>query len=123
MPGGEGRDEPEELREYIVMKVPHLAGAVNRIPTGCDTEMEELDELAKSVPLPEHATTFDQLIPRVICQKFRQNIPVTTHMITATFDPDANMEYLAKSISPDQLFKFSFNEFTYKIMSALTAQV
>ena len=37
--------------------------------------------------------------------------------------PAVNQEYLAKSISPDQIFLFTFNEFTFNIMSALTAQV
>ena len=73
--------------------------------------------------MPEHATTFDQLIPRYVCQQYRQNMPVTTNQIMATFDPETNTEYLAKAISPDKLFRFTFNEFTYKVMGALTAQV
>ena len=86
-------------------------------------EMKELREIAKSVPMPTNAATMDQLIPRVICQKFRGNRPVDTGMLLATFDPAKNMEYLAKNIRPDQLFRFTFNEFTFNIMSALTAQV
>lgn len=123
LPGGEGRDEPHELREYIVLKCPHLERAVQRVPAeGSPDEMEELDLIAKSVPLPESACMHDQLIPRVICQYFRQNRPVTAHMISACFDPAANMEYRATAISPDQLFRFTFNEMTFSIMNVLCAQ-
>ena len=41
--------------------------------------MKELSDLAKSVPRPEHAATFDQLVPRVICQQFRSNVTVRDH--------------------------------------------
>lgn len=72
-----------ELREWIVLRKPGLKIAVSRVPqdvggTGAgwrndrgSTEMEELRQLALQVPVPEHATRLDQLIPRVICQKFR----------------------------------------------------
>eukprot|EP01048_Picozoa_sp_COSAG05_P008929 COSAG05_NODE_705_length_7850_cov_2.428719_4_plen_136_part_00 len=115
------------LRTFIIEKAPNLEAAVNRVPASNEKfdpgEMKELYDIAQSVPMPEHAATMDQLIPRVICQKFRQNKPVDVKMIEATFDPAVNMEFLARSISPDQLFRFTFNEFTFKIMSALTAQV
>jgi len=115
------------LRNFIIEKAPNLEAAVNRVPASNEKfdpdEMKELYDIAQSVPMPEHAATMDQLIPRVICQKFRQNKPVDVKMIEATFDPAVNMEFLAQSISPDQLFRFTFNEFTFKIMSALTAQV
>ncbi len=72
-----------ELREWIVLRKPGLRIAVSRVPpdvarAGTDwrndrgsTEMEELRQLALQVPAPEHVTRLDQLIPRVICQKFR----------------------------------------------------
>lgn len=72
-----------ELREWIVLRKPSLKTAVSRVPqdlggAGPDwrndrgsTEMEELRQLALQVRSPEHATKLDQLIPRVICQKFR----------------------------------------------------
>jgi hypothetical protein len=65
----------DELRAYIVLKCPRLKTAVSRVPAGKD-EMDGLGDLASFVPRPKSATTFDQLIPRVICQKFRNNTPV-----------------------------------------------
>lgn len=67
----------EELRDFIVKRSPNLTKAVSRVPTDDpDSEMEELRDIAKSVPQPRHVTHFDQLIPRVVCQKFRNNEPV-----------------------------------------------
>jgi hypothetical protein len=44
-------------------------------------------------------------------------------MISATFDPEANKDYMSKALSPDQITKFTINEALFKIMSVLTAQV
>ena len=124
-----------ELRKWIVLRKPALRIAVSRVPTdvegaGADwrndhgsTEMEELRQLALQVPTPEHVARLDRLVPRVICQKFRANIPVTTGMLLACFDVDANQKFLAKAIQPDKLLWFMISEFAYNVMRGLTAQV
>lgn len=138
-----------ELREWIVRRKPALKIAVSRVPQDLvpsqetygggvsmmrsqdvgrlndrgSTEMEELRQLAAQVPMPEHVTRLDQLIPRVVCQKFRANIPVTTEMLFACFDVETNQMHLAKVVQPDKLLRFMVNELTFKVMGALTAQV
>ena len=98
--------------------------AVSRVPdSDAALEAEELADLVVSVPRPETVTTFDQLIPRVVCQMFRNNIPVTVTMMMACFDPEDNKNFMAKALSPDQMTKFTFNEATFKIMSILTKRV
>ena len=65
------------LRKFIIVRCPNLTKAVSRVPTDDPVnEMLELGEIAKSVPQPRHVTNYDQLIPRVVCQKFRNNEPV-----------------------------------------------
>ena len=69
--------DAEALRDFIVSRSPNLTKAVSRVPTDdAEVEMQELQDIAKSVPQPRHVTTYDQLIPRVVCQKFRNNEPV-----------------------------------------------
>lgn len=65
------------LRDFIVSRSPNLTKAVSRVPNDdAEVEMQELQDIAKSVPQPRHVTAYDQLIPRVVCQKFRNNEPV-----------------------------------------------
>ena len=73
----------------------------------------------------EHVTTMGQqdLIPRVMCQKFRANRPMTEEMLFACVDPETNSKYLANAVKANKLFWFFWEEFTYKLMSTLTAQV
>lgn len=67
----------EQLRNFIEERQPNLTKAVSRVPVGDKDEMLELGDIAKSVPMPESVCIYDQLIPRVVCQKFRNNEPVT----------------------------------------------
>lgn len=114
----------EQLRKTISERVPDLALAVGRIPTDdALTEMRELRHLAKFVPMPEHVSADDHLIPRVICQKFRMNVPVTCLMLMACFDPEANQEIVSKTLRPDQLVQFVFNEFATRATFILTLQL
>jgi hypothetical protein len=67
---------PEQLRAFICERCPNLTKAVSRVPVDDKEEMLELGDIAKSVPMPATVTNYDQLIPRVVCQKFRNNEPV-----------------------------------------------
>jgi hypothetical protein len=69
-----------------------------RPAAGSLQEWAELAELAKAVPQPKDVMAFDQLTPRVICQQFRANTPVTTGLLFACFDPDAKMLFKAKAL-------------------------
>jgi hypothetical protein len=44
-------------------------------------------------------------------------------MLLACFDVDTNQKYLAKVVQPDKLLQFVINEFAFKVMGMLTAQV
>lgn len=69
--------DADALRNFIIERAPNLTKAVSRVPTDdAENELQELGDIAKSVPQPRHVTCFDQLIPRVVCQKFRNNEPV-----------------------------------------------
>jgi len=69
--------DAESLRKFIITRSPNLTKAVDRVPKDDATiEMEELKDIAKSVPQPNTVTNYDQLVPRVVCQKFRNNEPV-----------------------------------------------
>ena len=118
------RYTPEEIREYIIKRKPFLASAVMKVSSD-DPELEkkELAELLMAVPRPEHVAVVDGLVPRVVCQQFRSNIPVSTKMIMACFDPDENQTFRATTLAPNQIFAFTFNEFAYKLVSILTKQV
>ena len=48
---------------------------------------------------------------------------MTTQMICACFDPIENRNFRATTLHPGQIFAFTFNEFTYKVISILTKQV
>eukprot|EP01052_Picozoa_sp_SAG31_P050881 SAG31_NODE_11822_length_995_cov_1.097098_1_plen_204_part_00 len=124
----------QELRDFIVLYCPRLKTAVSRVPIAVGAthakasfsegmEKSELLDIASCVPRPKDATKFDHLIPRVICQRFRDNIPVSAQMIFACYDPDANKEFKANTLTPEQLSKFTFNETVYRVISILTAQV
>ena len=92
------------------------------MPKG-EEESEELADIATFVPRPEKVTSFDPLVPLVVCQKFRDNTPVSSYMLSATFDPDANMSYKSKVLTPDEISKFTINEAFFKITSILTKQI
>ena len=118
------RYTPEEIREYIIKRKPFLASAVMKVsPDDPELEKKELAELLMAVPRPEHVAVVDGLVPRVVCQQFRSNIPVSTKMIMACFDPDENQTFRATTLAPNQIFAFTFNEFAYKLVSILTKQV
>ena len=113
-----------ELRHWLMERQPLLKIAIERIPIDdAALEKKELDYLVKTVPRPENAAVFDSLTPRVICQQFRYNTPVTTQMLMSCFDPDMNQKFRATSLTPNQIFAFTFNEFTYKVLAILTKQV
>eukprot|EP01052_Picozoa_sp_SAG31_P000523 SAG31_NODE_15_length_37942_cov_32.078297_28_plen_645_part_00 len=123
-----------ELRKYIVLKCPRMEKAVNRVPKPtqksekrnewtAELEMQELQDLASFVPRPENITRFDQLVPRVICQQFRNNVPLSVQMLAACYDPEANKTFMARTLTPEQLSKFTFNETLFRLTSILTAQV
>eukprot|EP01046_Picozoa_sp_COSAG06_P042334 COSAG06_NODE_5380_length_3513_cov_14.915934_2_plen_69_part_00 len=44
--------------------------------------------------MPPTVTYFDKLIPQVICQKFRNNVPVSTEMLRAAFDPEIRKDFM-----------------------------
>ena len=121
---------PEELRQFINQRAPNLARTLAHCPTnGGDDEVQELSEIVKSVPCPHFATTADeffvtqQFLPRVLCQEFRCNVPLTTEMLMACFDPLSNMEYMKEVVSPPFIFGFVWNEFFNTFISLLTKQV
>ena len=94
-----------------------------------EEELEELREMAKAVPQPPMATTVDQffitqqVLPRMLCQQFRCNAPVTCRMLMACFDPDASNEYMNVVLSPVFLPFFVVNEVAHTIIAILTKQV
>eukprot|EP01046_Picozoa_sp_COSAG06_P113808 COSAG06_NODE_60572_length_270_cov_0.900585_1_plen_49_part_01 len=48
---------------------------------------------------------------------------MTEEMLFACVDPETNSKYLANAVKANKLFWFFWEEFTYKLMSTLTAQV
>ena len=48
---------------------------------------------------------------------------VTAKMLQACYDPQEMDSFMANSLTPDELSKFTFNEFTYRVMSILTKQI
>ena len=118
----------QELREFIVMKCPGLKVAVARVPETGDTpndmgltEEDELKEIFKFVPMPEQATHFNTLAARFVCQQFRGNHPVSTALLFACFDPEANKTFMAINMQPNNLLAFLFGEFTFTFMEAACA--
>ena len=69
--------------------------------------------------MPEKATIFDMVLPRVVCQKFRANEPVTITMLEACYDPYQNMKFYADHLRLHQMLSFVFLEFTYIAMGLL----
>ena len=69
-----------------LLQSPPPITPIDRLRAALDTSPEDLIIPAtarsqdlqqfQSVPQPKHVTNYDQLIPRVVCQKFRQNEPV-----------------------------------------------
>lgn len=119
-----------ELREFIVEQCPRLKKAVDRVPVGNvqrlqEEEERELGDLASFVPRPEHVTWFDMIIPRVLCNKFRNMCvePISAHMISATFDPDAHRDFMVKTLTPEEMTKFTTSEVIYKATNILTLQI
>eukprot|EP01050_Picozoa_sp_SAG11_P004220 SAG11_NODE_263_length_11526_cov_23.830314_4_plen_1064_part_00 len=125
-----------ELRRFVVGKTPCLSRAVDRVPqTGGPDEIEELQLIAEAVPQPEHVTKGSQryfsslpnvdawLIPRVVCQKFRNRSPITTHMLMACYDPQEMNNFIAEKLTSDEMTKFTFNELTHTFMTVLTRQI
>jgi len=72
-----------------VSRVPKGApGVAAKVPgmVSVEEETEELADIATFVPRPEKATTFDPLVPLVVCQKFRDNTPVRPSSNTCPAD-------------------------------------
>jgi len=113
-----------ELRAWIVEEAPRMKKAVERVPAGVN-EAKELADLASFVPRPERVTWFDNVIPRVLCNKFRNMSvePLSAHMISAAFDPDTHREYMAKTLTPEEMTKFTTSELIYKATNILTLQI
>ena len=44
-------------------------------------------------------------------------------MLFACFDPEDNKNFKVEKLTPNQIFAFTFNEWSYKIVSILTKQV
>ena len=119
-----------ELRDFIVEECPRLKKAVERVPVGnlerlVAQEEEELADIASFVPRPEYVTSFDNLIPRVLCNKFRNMSaePISAHMISACFDPEAHKEFMVKTLTPEEMTKFTTSELIYKATNILTLQI
>ena len=114
-----------ELREFIVKECPRMKKAVARVPAGGKGEEEELADLASFVPRPKEVTWFDQVIPRVLCNKFRNMSvePLSAKMISAAFDPEMHKEYMAKTLTPEEMTKFTTSELIYKATNILTLQI
>ena len=74
-------------------------------------------------PMPDTVTYFDKVIPQVICQKFRNNVPVSTDMLQATFDPEQRKDFMSKFMTPAEITKFLRSETIYKVTSLLTKQI
>ena len=124
-----------EMREYIVERCPRLTKAVFRVPVESSptgdpqetAEMIELQDIASFVPRAVTVTTYDKsgIVPRVLCQKFRDmdTTPISCAMISACFDPEYNKDFMVKTLTPDELSKFTANEFIYKVTNILTLQI
>ena len=114
-----------ELRDFIILKCPKLTRAVERVPVGDAMEMAELNDLATSgaCPMPQTVTYFDKVIPQVICQKFRNNVPVSTEMLQAAFDPEKRKDFMSKFMTPAEITLFLRNETIFKVTSLLTKQI
>jgi Ca2+-binding EF-hand superfamily protein len=118
----------QELRAFIVMKSPGLETAVARVPSTGDakndmglSEMEELQQIFRYVPMPEAATHFNPLVAKFVCQQFRGNHPVSTDLLVACFDPEANKTFMAHAMMPSSLIAFLIGEFTFTAMEVLCA--
>ena len=73
--------------------------------------------------MPENVTYFDKVIPQVICQKFRNNSPISADMLQATFDAEKRKDFMSKFMTPKEITKFLRNETIYKVTSLLTKQI
>lgn len=73
--------------------------------------------------MPDRVTYFDKVIPQVICQQFRNNVPVSTDMLQATFDPEKRKDFMSKFMTPTEITKFLRSETIYKVTSLLTKQI
>jgi hypothetical protein len=74
-------------------------------------------------PMPPTVTYFDKLIPQVICQKFRNNVPVSTEMLRAAFDPEIRKDFMSRTLTPKEITQFVRNETIFKITNILTKQI
>jgi hypothetical protein len=73
--------------------------------------------------MPPTVTYFDKLIPQVICQKFRNNVPVSTEMLRAAFDPEIRKDFMSRTLTPKEITQFVRNETIFKITNILTKQI
>ena len=115
-----------QLRELIAVRCPSLAEAVARVPShdlDGTLEMRELKKLAEFVPMPDAVAEGGGLIPRIVCQQFRGNLPVSVEMLAACFDPEKKKDLLAKIFGrPDQMVRFLLGEISTTVLGVLTAQ-
>lgn len=51
----------------------------------------EKKELTELMLKPAHAAMFSELIPFIVCQRFRNMVPLSADMLVACFDPEQSM--------------------------------
>ena len=64
---------------------------------------QQVDEKFKAENGGKSVTTGSHLVPRVVCQRFRNNEPVTCQLLTACFDPKANSKLRLDTLKPHHL--------------------
>jgi hypothetical protein len=64
---------------------------------------QQVDEKFKAENGGKSVTTRSHLVPRVVCQRFRNNEPVTCQLLTACFDPKANSKLRLDTLKPHHL--------------------
>ena len=104
-------------RRDLLLLLPLRAHLLRTLSPFADSSLPD-GELAVW-QMPEKATIFDMVLPRVVCQKFRANEPVTITMLEACYDPYQNMKFYADHLRLHQMLSFVFLEFTYIAMGLL----
>lgn len=84
--------------------------------------VEELyqEERKKDGDGPPRMTLYDSVTPRMLCQQFRANLPLSATSLSACFDPAEHDSFMEKSGST---CTFWVNDVLYLISSVLTKQV
>ena len=63
----------------------------------------QVEEKSKSENNGQQVTTMSTLACRVVCQRFRNCVPITCELLTACFDPAANKKLLKHTLQPHHL--------------------